>query len=216
MPALTLLLAAASAAAVPVHDAGAWQDLEFRRIPPNSVSFSSAGIRIAVAGSASPLIYPLPAPAAVSRVTVALSLKGGLRGQGAVGVWDEDSQFRLGLVRVGDRRLDAVRRALAPAWVRRLFSLAPPGGGVSRIEFLMLGRPPARVGDRRAHPSSDLLEERVVWLSDGRDGRRVLAAEVAPGPPVAALWLSADGDDTGSRYEVLVESIDLAPAGTAP
>lgn len=200
---------------VPVTARGPWQVLEFRRIPPNGVEFSPAGARIRVDGSASPLIFPLPKPATVSRVRARVTVRGGLAGAPAAGGWDEDSQFRLGLVLSGERRLDGFSKALAPAWVKKLFSLAPPGGGVSRIVFLMLGRPPAKVGARRIHPSSDLLEERVAWLADGTPGSRVLEAEVEPSGEVVAVWLSVDGDATASKYEVLVESLELTAAGDA-
>lgn len=191
-----------------------WQALSFRRLPPNAVSFSSVGMNIAVAGSASPLIHPLAKPTRLAKVRVTASFKGALSGKASA--WDEDSRFRLGLVLEGSRRLEGFKAALAPAWVKKLFSLAPPGAGVSRIEFLMLARPPAQGGARRVHPSSDLLVERVAWIDDGKDGRRVLEAEVDVPEKVAALWLSVDGDATGSRYEVRVESIELYPAGKAP
>lgn len=194
---------------IPLHQSGAWQVLEFRKIPPNAVRFSSAGIRIRVDSSASPLIFPLPKPLKVSRVKARFTLTGSLKGEPAAGVWDEDSQFRLGLVVSGERRLTRISKALAPAWVKTLFSLAPEGGGVSRIVFLMLGRPPATVGERRIHPSSELLEERIAWLADGKPGSRVLEAALEPMDEVVALWLSVDGDSTRSKYEVLVESIEL-------
>lgn len=208
--------ARAEALLVPVTARDAWQVLEFRRISPNSVAFSSEGARIRVDASASPLIFPLPKPVTVSRVRARVVVAGGLKGEGAAGVWDEDSQFRLGLVVSGEKRLDGFSKALAPAWVKKLFSLAPDGGGVSRIVFLMLGRPPAKVGERRIHPSSELLEERIAWLADAQPGSRVLEAALEPMDEVVALWLSVDGDDTGSKYEVLVESLELGTFGEAP
>lgn len=196
---------------IPVQKAEGWQVLEFRKIPPNSVRFSSAGARIRVESSASPLIFPLPKPLTVARLRARVVVTGSLKGDPAAGVWDEDSQFRLGLVVSGEKRLAGISKALAPAWVKKLFSLAPEGKGVSRILFLMLGRPPATVGDRRIHPNSELLEERIAWLAEGPPGRRVLEADLEPMDEVVALWLSVDGDATGSTYEVLVESIELHP-----
>lgn len=194
---------------VPVTARGAWQALEFRRIPPNRVEFSAAGTSIRVDKSASPLIFPLSKPVEVSHVRARVTVTGSLKGRAAAGVWDEDSQFRLGLVVTGKRRLTGMSKVLAPSWVRKLFSLAPEGGGVSRIVFLMLGRPPAKVGERRIHPSSELLEERIAWLADGKPGSRVIEASLEPMSEVVAVWLSVDGDATGSKYEVLVESIEL-------
>jgi hypothetical protein len=194
---------------VPLQQAGGWQVLEFRRIRPNVVEFSPAGLRIQVDGSASPLIFPLPKPLKVGRVRARVAVSGRLKGKVGAGSWDEDSEFRLGLVVSGNKRLEGFSKVLAPVWVRKLFALAREGGGVSRIVFLVLGRAPAAVGERRIHPSSELLEERIAWLADGKPGSRVLEAELEPMDEVVALWLSVDGDATGSKYEVLVESIEL-------
>ncbi|MBI5246246.1 MAG: hypothetical protein HY923_03630 [Elusimicrobia bacterium] len=195
--------------AVPVHAAAGWEKLTYRRIPPNEVVFSPAGIEIGVRASASPLIYPLPAPRRLSRVRVRLKISGSLKSAVEKGRWDEDSQFRLGLVVSGNKRLSGLSKAAAPAWVKRLFSLAPRGGGIDRIVFLMMGRSPSNIGDKRRHPSSDLIEERIAWLSDAKGVRLDLDSAVDPSLLVSALWISVDGDDTGSAYEVLIESIEL-------
>jgi hypothetical protein len=196
-------------AQIPVDDRGAWQDLTYRRIPPNAVEFSSSGMSIAVRSSASPLIHALRAPRRIKRVIVRLKLAGNLAKPAEAAKWDEDSQFRLGLVVDGDKRLRGLSRALAPDWVKRLFSLAQNGGGVDRILFLMIGRSPAKIGDSRLHPSSDLIEERITWLAGDGRGTRVLEADLDPPLPVSALWISADGDDTGSSYALRIESIEL-------
>ncbi len=194
---------------VPVHDAAEWENLHYRRLAPNKVEFTPAGVRIKVRSSASPLIYPLAAPRRVSKVRVRLQVSGALATPPDGKKWDEDSLFRLGLVVSGEKRLSVWSKAAAPAWVKRLFSLAPSGGGIDRIVFLMLGRSPAKVGDTRRHPSSELIEERIAWSADKEN--RELKLDVVLDPPlvVSALWISADGDDTASAYEVLVESIEL-------
>lgn len=194
---------------IPVGDRRAWQDLTYRRIPPNTVKFSSSGLSIAVRSSASPLIHPLQTPRRVKKVIVRLEVAGNLAKPAEAAKWDEDSQFRLGLVVDGDKRLTGLSRALAPDWVKRLFSLAQNGGSIDRILFLMMGRPPAKIGDRRLHPSSDLIEERIAWLADGGRGTRSLEAVLDTPLPVSALWISADGDDTRSDYALRIESIEL-------
>ena len=194
---------------VSVHDSAGWENLHYRRLAPNQVSFTPAGVRIKVRSSASPLIYPLAAPRRVSKVRVRLQMSGSLVTPPYGEKWDEDSRFRLGLVVSGEKRLSVWAKAAAPAWVKRLFSLAPPGGGIDRIVFLMMGRSPAKVGATRRHPSSELIEERLAWTVDKADGDLKLEAVVDPPLAVSALWISADGDDTGSAYELLVESIEL-------
>lgn len=215
---LALIVSAANAAfgqmttRVPVADPLAWQDLTYRRIPPNTVGFSSSGLSIAVRSSASPLIHPLPAPLRIKKVIVQLEVIGALAKPSDAGRWDEDSLFRMGLVVNGDKRLSAFSRALAPAWVKRLYSLAPKDGGIDRIVFLMMGSPSATIGARRLHPSSELLEERIAWLDDGAPGLRKLEAVLDPPLDVSALWISADGDDTKSAYALRIKSVEVVHA----
>ena len=58
-----------------------------------------------------------------------------------------------------------------------------------------------------------MLAERIVWLADGKPGSRILEADLEPMEDVVALWLSVDGDATWSKYEVLVESVELYSSG---
>ena len=134
-------------------------------------------------------------------------MRSGRPGRASARVWDEGSQFRLGLVVSGDRRLEGF---CGPSPRLGQALLAGPEGGVSHIVFLMLGRAPARRASA-ACPSSELLEERVAWVADGTGGSRLLEADLEPMDAVVALWLSIDGDATGSKYEVPVESIELHP-----
>lgn len=200
---------AATAFSAPVHDSAGWENLHYRRLAPNQVEFTPAGVRIKVRASASPLIYPLATPRRVSKVRVRLRLSGPLATPPDGNKWDEDSRFRLGLVISGEKRLSVWAKAAAPAWVKRLYSLAPRGGGIDRIVFLMMGRSPAKVGATRRHPSSELIEERIAWTVDDTDGALRLDSVVDPPLAVSALWISADGDDTGSAYDLLVESIEM-------
>ena len=166
--------AAQAALSVPVLDPTGWENLHYRQLTPNKVEFTPAGVRIKVRASASPLIYPLIAARRVSKVKVRLEVSGALATAPDRKKWDEDSRFRLGLVVSGEKRLSTWSKAASPAWVKRLFSLAPSGGGIDRIVFLMMGRSPARVGDTRRHPSSELIEERIAWSVDAEDGEMEL------------------------------------------
>lgn len=197
------------ALSVPVHAPTGWENLHYRRLTPNKVEFTPAGVRITVRASASPLIYPLPSVRPISKVKVRFEVSGSLKAAPDKGKWDEDSRFRLGLVVSGNKRLSVWSRAAAPAWVKRLFSLAPSGGGIDRIVFLMMGRSPAKVGDKRRHPSSELIEERIEWSVDTENGEQTLETVLNPPLAVSALWISADGDDTGSSYDLLIKSIEL-------
>ncbi|MGQ0650764.1 MAG: hypothetical protein ACT4P4_00630 [Betaproteobacteria bacterium] len=203
----------APAVSIPLAEQGRWQALQYSSIAPHRIRFSPAGLEIAVEASAMPLIYPLASPVAVRSVRVqGRILEGALlvppQKQGEKGA--DDYVLRVGLVEPGGRTLNFLQRQVAAAWVRKLFELAPPGGGISRIHFLNVGAEKAHLGRQRVHPLSELLVEKVVALprQDGRfDFTHVLER------PLQALagWLSADGDDTQSRYRLLVEAIELLP-----
>ena len=206
-----LLTPAVSALSVPLADLSNWQVLAFRGIPANTVAAGSDGLTIDVNKSASPLVYPLKEATSVTRVRVRghwdgdLSLPDGAV-QGEAGA--DDFVLKLGLVESGDQTLNWFQRRVAPEWVRTLFALAPPGSGISQIHFLSTTRQDALVGTSRQHPLSDLLREtRFVHLDD--TGRFELDAVLPAPAEVVALWISADGDDTGSAFTLTLESVQL-------
>jgi hypothetical protein len=160
-----------------------------------------------------PVIYPLRFPMAVGAVRVKGRIEGALRvppeRQGEAKF--DDYSFRFGLVEAGERTLNIFERQLAAAWVKKLFELAPKGGGISHIHFFNLGTDRSQIGRERQHPLSDLILEKVVAVP-GPDGRFELVHALDPPLQTIAVWLSSDGDDTGSKFTVLVEEIELRPA----
>ncbi|MGQ0546718.1 MAG: hypothetical protein ACT4P3_15500 [Betaproteobacteria bacterium] len=187
--------------------------LRYRNLPPHRVRFSAAGLEIAVTGSAMPLIYPLPRKLQVAGIRVQGRVEGTLRlpaeRQGEKRF--DDYALRIGLVEPGTRTLGFVERQTAPRWVRKLYELAPPGSGISRIHFFNVGATAAQIGRARQHPQSDLMLEKVV-ASPRADGRFDFAYPLERPLDTVAIWLSADGDDTGSTFTVFVERIELALA----
>jgi hypothetical protein len=204
-------LAIAGALLVPLDSPSGWEVLSFTRIAPHQVSFSRAGLRIDVRRSAGPVIYPLSPPITVSRVraegfvsarlTLAPTARQGQRGA-------DDYAVRVGLVEAGSRRLSGLQRLGTAAWIKRLFALAPPGAGISRVRFLNVAEATDHIGASRRHPSSDLLYEHVVTSIDAR-GRFVLDHRLPEPAQILALWLSSDGDDTGSTFSVTFERLEL-------
>jgi hypothetical protein len=220
--ALALLAAASSAqrsqsssgpVLVPLSEQTDWQVLQFRNLPPHRIRFSEAGLEIMVDGSAMPLIYPLSRATRVKEIRIRARFEGALRvpadRQGEKKF--DDYVFRIGLVEPGERTLNPFERQLAAPWVRKLFELAPKGGGISRIHFFNVGTDKAQIGRDRQHPISDLILEKVVAVPRA-DGRFDFAHALEPPLETIAIWLSSDGDDTGSKFNVLVEQIELQPA----
>lgn len=199
------------ASSVTLDDLGNWQVLEFRGIPANTVSVSDSGMLIEVAKSASPLVYPLASAETVSRVRIRGSWEGALNlpadgVQGSEGL--DDFVLKVGLVESGDKRLTWLQKRFAPKWLRTLFDLAPKDGGVSRIHFLSTTQQSELVGNSRQHPLSELLYETRYQHLD-QPGEFDFVAELDNPAEVVALWISVDGDDTGSTYSVNLEAIEL-------
>ncbi len=157
-----------------------------------------------------PLVYRLARPTIVSHVRAEGEVEGRLRvkpsDQGRSGF--DDYALRLGIVEAGSRRLGRFERLTAPHWLRTLFDLAPPPTGIGRVRFLNVGVAPSQVGRARKHPMSDLLEERVVAAPD-EQGYFHIDEPLAPPPTALGIWLSADGDDTGSCYSMLLHRLEL-------
>ena len=201
---------------IPVEDDEGWQLLRYSNIPPHAVDFSPIGLRVQVDHSAAPLVYPLSVPTAVARLTVRGRVDGDLRvaprRQGEEGF--DDYVLRAGLVLTGSRRLGFFRRMFTPEWVKMLYAVAPPNQGISKVRFFNVGTDQDQIGQRRVHPLSDLFEEEVVAVPRA-DGTFELDVPLIPPVEAVAVWLSIDGDDTGSVFTVLVERVSLSTAAAA-
>ena len=214
LSALFLLFAVADVSAldVPVADLQEWTTLTFNRITPNTVSVEDGSMHIAVRGSASPLVYKLDVPSQVTAITVRGHWSGELQIPAATVQGEENADdfvLKLGVVESGDKTLNWFQRKVAADWIKQLFRLAPKGTGVDRINFLSTTQQEALLGSERVHPLSDLLyETRVSWLE--APGEFVLSHEFAEPAAVLGLWISSDGDNTGSSFDLRIDSIVLS------
>ena len=209
--ALSLLSANAVALDVPVDDLRSWTVLSFNNIQPNEVSVVDGALHIAVRGSASPLIYKFDEPTFISGITVAASWDGELRIPAGATEGDENADdyvLKFGIVEAGDQKLNWFQRGVAADWIKQLFQLAPKGSGVNRINFLSTTQQQELLGTSRTHPLSDLLyETRVLYLD--APGRFVMTHEFSEPVKSLGLWISVDGDNTGSDFDLQQESIGL-------
>ncbi len=200
----------AGAIALPVQQMDNWQLLQFSNIEPNRVSFSTEGMAVNVKASASPIIYPLDQPRLVSRVEVSgelsdlLAVEAARQGEGD----NDDFTLKVGLVVAGDKTLNGFQKLLSAKWIRTLFELAPDGTGVDNIYFLNAVQDSGRLGLQRQHPLSELIYENNVWLLDS-PGEFAFAHSLDQPREVIAVWLSIDGDNTGSSYSTLIRSLRL-------
>lgn len=205
MKSLSHLLLAVSMVPLSSQD---WVELKYKNIPSNQVKFENSQVQIQVNQSASPLIHRLQAPQSVNGFSFKLNIKGGLTNAQA-DQFLEDSYFRLGLVASGEKTLNWWQKKVAADWVLKLFSMAPQGVGLDKIYFFNVSPYSDQVGKARVHPKSELMHEFVV--ASHSENKEVLEVNHQLKMPlqVVALWLSSDGDDTKSQFEVQIQKIEL-------
>ena len=210
---LLLLSVTAMALDVPVNDLKPWTLLSFNNIKPNDVSIDDDALLISVRGSASPLIYKFDEPVHISGITVTASWSGELRIPEGATEGDENADdfvLKFGIVEAGDRRLNWFQRRVAADWIKELYKLAPKDGGVRRINFLSTTQRQDQLGESRIHPLSDLLHEtRILYLD--APGPFVMTYEFPAPVEALGLWVSVDGDNTGSNFDLRLERITAAP-----
>jgi hypothetical protein len=196
---------------IPTTDLKDWKLEQFSDTPKNEISASSNGILVKVKSSAGPLIYPLKAATQVKGFKIKgqflslpqfkdMSLQGEKK--------NDDYPLRIGFVIPGDKKLSGIKRLFAPQWIKNLYQQAPTGMGIESVQFFNITQNPAQVGKSRTHPALKLIKENFF-------------AEVkAPGPFVfehsltepieaVAVWISIDGDDTKSDFEVLISELEI-------
>jgi len=195
---------------IPISAPEGWQNLTFRSLPANTVHFASDGLTINVNHSASPLIYPLTKIEMITGFKVDLEVTGELNQSESH--WPQDAYLRIGLVATGEKRINRVERLFVAKWIETLFKLAPKDQGIDKIYFYSLyGPAAAQPGEKRILPGSkDLILEQLV-----QSGATASFAFTLPKPlPVAALWISTDGDNTKSIFQVKIKQLQIEKSET--
>jgi hypothetical protein len=200
---------------LPLNRTNGWQFLNYRKIPPNNFRASPAGLEIGVTNSAAPAVFPLPHPLQVTELRASGRISGSLKvppgKQGEKGF--DDYAVRVGLVAAGSRTLSWREKFVAVDWVKKLFSLAPRGTGISKIHFFNVGSDPKQVGRSRTHPLSELMQETVVAVPDA-DGRFAFTNRFTKPVSILAVWIACDGDDTKSSFAVTLGKVELETQST--
>lgn len=200
--------------ALPTQTRDQWELEKYRRIPANDVSFSPQGIRVQVRSSASPLMYPLPQPATVSRFKITGEFFGLPRltdpsRQGEKGA--DDYVLRVGLIVPGHKQLNGLQKLLAPGWIKNLYEKMPKGMGLEHVRFFNVTQNPAQLNSARIHPGSDLIREEFVAVVS-KPGPFQIEYSLKSPESAVAVWISSDGDDTQSSYDVVISALEFTTA----
>ena len=194
---------------LPLQNTQQWQQLRYDNIPANQIDFSDNVLTIQVTSSASPLIYPFSQPLSIQSLSMNLSINGYLnlseQQQGEAN--SDDFIFRMGVVYEGDKKLNVWQKTFAPDWVQTLFQLAPENTGVDHINFFTVYSDDRLSLSQRIHPASELIIENFEVKRSGNQMK--LEFHPKADQNILALWVSSDGDDTDSSYQITLSNLSV-------
>jgi len=187
------LLTIAAAISISASD---WVELEFDDVPKSSTIFEKSCISISVEESASPLVRIFPSPKAIRGFEVT----GSVSDYETWALDADDALLRVGVIELGETRLNRLQKLTAPDWLKRLDELVgKTGGGVSSIRCFNLAPEAGWIGRTRTNPNASLFEETVQAAPDENGNFKILV-EFDSSVQSPGLWLLADGDDSGSSF----------------
>lgn len=196
---------------IPLSLNSSWHIEKYSKLKNNDVSFLNGSLNIKVDSSASPIIYTLNKSGNYS----GFNIKGAFLGlpkfsdystQGKKGF--DDYPLRVGFIVKGETRPNYFQKLVFPEWLKKIYSTLPSDSGIKIVEFYNVTQNPLSLNTSRIHPSSSLLKENYFALV--KDATNFDYKVVFREPlNVSAVWISVDGDDTRSQFEVVINSFSL-------
>jgi hypothetical protein len=193
-----------------------WEMLEFSSLKANTFEASETQLKISVDQSSSPLIQKFKKPIKFTRIVAKGEILNGsvnLKEGQEQGVFKkksitDDYALRLGLVLEGkNKKPKFLPTFMLPAWINRMFSLAPKDKGVDKIYFLKIAHNKSHVGDKRTHPLHNYLFEEAV--TQAKTGEFLIDKTFTKPQTIYGLWLSANGEGTKSQFDTIINSIEF-------
>ena len=196
---------------MPTTNLADWKIEQFSNIPKNEVTTSAKGLLIKINRSAGPLIHPLKAKTKITGFKVSGEFLGlpdftNPLLQGEKGF--DDYPLRIGFVVPGEKRLSGLKKMFAAQWVKRLYEQVQDGAGLDSVRFYNVTQNSEQVGQTRIHPNSDLLQEEF-FAEVKRAGPFSYEFQFSQPIEAVAVWISIDGDDTKSVFDVVISSLEL-------
>jgi hypothetical protein len=187
-----------------------WKQLEYRNILPNKVSTireNGDHLKISVFQSASPLIYKFERPKKIKSITLKAVLTNGELNLNGIKQGEkngDDFILRLGFVAKGNNQLNFFQKLTAPNWVKELYKLSDEKTGIDKIYFYNFASTDIKWVER-IHPLSNLISEKIVGKII--DKKIELQFDLDSSKEYLGIWISSDGDDTKSKYELQLDQL---------
>lgn len=182
-------------------DTSSWKHIDFGKIKKNKIIFNKT-ITFGVENSSSFLIHKLPKPIDINSIDIEIEVSKVL----SLNIDSDDYPFKLGLIIEGDKKLSGMKKMFAPKWISEVYKFAPKGSGLDHIEMFIATFNNDLHGLKREHPKSDLFMENFVFKLK-TDGAQKFTYKLKKPVKASALWLSADGDGSNSKFTTIVKSI---------
>ena len=209
----TLSLSLWAVMAIPVTTPGPdWHPYKYNNIKNNRIQHTQEALEIHVDQSASPLIYPFDRPIVVHGFSLEADLIGSPpkipkdKQQGEKGF--DDFVLRLGFIIKGENRLSFAQRWLAPQWLVDMEALLSNGMGIKEISFMTTCLQKANLGKKRQHSFNKKLKEHCIFHLE-KEGPFQLNHNFKKPLTSLGLWISSDGDDTKSRFQLRIKSLNI-------
>ena len=185
-----------------------WMTISYPKINANTVKQAQDGLHIFVNNSSSAQVYKFEKPISLKEVKIKAHIKGeikyGLKIPGSKQA--DDFPLRLGFILKGKNKLNFFQKAIAPDWLIELNSMSSKFGGLDKVYSLIFYTTKPNF-KKREHPFSSYFFEQVGGSFKNPKLDEIYKLSIKN--EVIGLWLSSDGDDTNSSFEVIVESIDI-------
>tara|TARA_B110001454_G_scaffold218991_1_gene249124 strand:- start:167661 stop:168323 length:663 start_codon:yes stop_codon:yes gene_type:complete len=200
-----------AAIVIPTNNLTEWKTEKFSGVPKNETAVSPGGLYVKVKNSAGPLIFPLKSKTKF----VGFKIRGEFKGlpkitnpslQGEKGF--DDYPLRLGFVIPGEKKLSGFKKMIAAQWVKNLYEQVEDGIGIDSVHFFNVTQNTQQVGKIRTHPASDLFHEEF-FAEVKHSGPFAYDFQFQKPIEAIAIWLSIDGDDTKSTFDVLISGLEL-------
>ncbi|MDF1811879.1 MAG: hypothetical protein P1V20_06680 [Verrucomicrobiales bacterium] len=213
------LVALASAEEIPLrvksttHPYG-WRLLAFKNSKANTLYTSNGSLLVAVNASSGPLVYSFGEVKTISGFTFQGTVDGlillpALKNQGESGA--DDFVLRFGIILSGDKKMTRLQSMLAPVWVRELAVMGPKGTGLGKIDFYNVANGSGPIWKQRMHPSGNQMLKETIACSLQQPGEIFLDKAYSSPVRAVGLWIACDGDDTGSKFNLAIDRIEIRP-----
>lgn len=196
---------------IPLAITNNWHIESYSKITANNVVFENQHLLIKINHSASPLIYSFDQAKKISGFEISGEFQGlpefkdsALQGKKGF----DDYPLRIGFILKGDNKLSFLQKLVSPEWVKKLYSSIPKATGIDHVEFYNVTQNSSQFNTSRVHPASKLLKENFFSLVKNA-GVFTYKVNFNSSYDVVGIWLSSDGDDTLSKYEVIIDKLKL-------